>query len=148
MTGKGLRPHAEGAKRRAAPRSVEGDKRIQEERHVIALDLQIAFIHVRGERERIQFFRVQLRTRRIVDDLSVLFVAGTQNVFGAGDTTTFLTQSTGQLILKSGNTMAVYITSPTSVSINDIGTTIGITVFTAQAMYYQETNVRTTTVTI
>ena len=29
-------------------------------------------------------------------------------------------------------------------SVNDIGTTIGITVFTSQAMYYQETNVQTT----
>ena len=74
--------------------------------------------------------------------------AGTQNVFGAGDTTTKLVLSTGQLVLTSGSTMAVYITAPTSVSIQDIGTTIGMTVFTAQAMYYQETNVQTTAVTI
>ena len=80
-------------------------------------------------------------------ETAATLTAGTDNVF-TGDTTTFLTLSTGQLVLTSGSTMAVYITAPTSVSIQDIGTTIGITVFTAQAMYYQETNVQTTAVTI
>ena len=75
-------------------------------------------------------------------------VAKTQNVFGTGDTTTKLAISAGQLVLTSGSTMAVYITAPTSVSIQDVGTTIGMTVFTAQAMYYQETNVHTTSTTI
>jgi hypothetical protein len=74
-------------------------------------------------------------------------VAKTQNVF-TGDTTTKLAISAGQLVLTSGSTMAVYITAPTSVSIQDVGTTIGMTVFTAQAMYYQETNVKTTSTTI
>jgi len=46
------------------------------------------------------------------------------------------------LVLSSGSTMAVYLTTPDSVTINDIGLTIGLTVFTAQAMYYQETNVQ------
>ena len=48
------------------------------------------------------------------------------------------------LVLPSGNTTVVYISSPDSVSINDIGLTIGFTVFTAQAMYYKETNVQAT----
>jgi hypothetical protein len=48
----------------------------------------------------------------------------------------------GQLVLPSGDVMILYINSPNSVSINDIGTTIGFTVFTAQALYYQETNVQ------
>jgi hypothetical protein len=52
-----------------------------------------------------------------------------------------LAPAANQLILSSGGIMIVYITLPTSVSINDIGTTIGITIFTAQAMYYTETNV-------
>jgi type II secretory pathway component PulK len=63
--------------------------------------------------------------------------------------TNYLAQPTGNdLVLASGGTMAVYITGPDSVTINDIGTTIGITVFTAQAMYYQETNVQATTTTL
>jgi hypothetical protein len=58
-----------------------------------------------------------------------------------GGTGTFAI-STGELILNSGSSIAVYIHEPLGVSINDVGTTIGITVFTAQAMYYQETNVQ------
>ena len=53
-----------------------------------------------------------------------------------------LVVAAGQLVLPSGDVMVIYINSPQSVSINDIGTTIGITVFSAQAMYYQETNVQ------
>ena len=56
--------------------------------------------------------------------------------------TSSLVEATSQLILPSGSIMIIYINSPQSVSINDIGTTIGFTVFTAQAMYYQETNVQ------
>jgi hypothetical protein len=52
------------------------------------------------------------------------------------------------ITLASGGSLQVYITDPTSVSINDIGTTIGITVFTSNAMYYQETNVQATTVVL
>ena len=53
-----------------------------------------------------------------------------------------LVAATGQLVLPSGGIIVIYINSPQSVSVNDIGTTIGITVFSAQAMYYQETNVQ------
>ena len=69
------------------------------------------------------------------------------NVFGTGDTTTSLAlPATGAtaLVLTSGSTMAVYIADPTGIGVNDIGSTIGITVFTSQAMYYQEANVQTT----
>jgi hypothetical protein len=45
------------------------------------------------------------------------------------------------LVLPSGATMAIYITTPDSVTTNDIGLTIGMTVFTSQAMYYKEANV-------
>ncbi len=55
---------------------------------------------------------------------------------------TALTQPTGEITLQSGNTLIVYITSPDSITINDIGLTVGITVFTSQAMYYQECNVQ------
>jgi hypothetical protein len=53
-----------------------------------------------------------------------------------------LTQATGELTLQSGNTLIVYITTPDSVTINDIGLTVAVTVFTAQAIYYQECNVQ------
>jgi len=53
-----------------------------------------------------------------------------------------LATATGSLVLPSGSTMVIYISSPDSVTINDIGLTVAFTVFTSQAMYYKETNVQ------
>jgi hypothetical protein len=50
--------------------------------------------------------------------------------------------TSSDLTLKSGETMIIYITSPDSITINDIGLTVAVTVFTSQAMYYKETNVQ------
>ena len=49
--------------------------------------------------------------------------------------------ATQDLILKSGQTMIIYIATPDSISMNDIGLTAAITLFTAQAMYYKEMNI-------
>jgi hypothetical protein len=49
---------------------------------------------------------------------------------------------TGSIVLPSGSTVGVYIDSPDSVGLNDIGLTVAFTVFTSQAMYYKETNVQ------
>ena len=64
---------------------------------------------------------------------------------GFGATGDFLSV-TGPLTLASGKTIAVYIAgtatfSPGSVTVNDVGLTIAISVFTAQATYIKETNV-------
>jgi len=45
------------------------------------------------------------------------------------------------LVLTSGSTMAIYINSPDSINVNDIGLTVAITVFTSQAIHYKESNV-------
>jgi hypothetical protein len=37
--------------------------------------------------------------------------------------------------------MLMYIKTPDSISVNDIGLTVAITIFSSQAMYYRETNV-------
>jgi hypothetical protein len=47
----------------------------------------------------------------------------------------------GTLVLPSGQTVVVYLINPGTISVNDIGVTLAITVFTAQAIYYKETNV-------
>jgi len=71
---------------------------------------------------------------------------------GAGANTTLKNPSGGWLILqavsgnedltlKSGYSMILYMRNPDSLSLNDIGLTIGITVFTSNAQYYKETNV-------
>ncbi len=57
-------------------------------------------------------------------------------------TTDALTALSGATVFKSGTSMVVYIDSPDSITINDIGLTVGVTVFTSQAMYYQEANVQ------
>jgi hypothetical protein len=51
-------------------------------------------------------------------------------------------QSSTDLTLKSGYTMVMYIKHPDSVALNDVGTTVGITVFSANAQYYKEINVQ------
>jgi hypothetical protein len=52
-----------------------------------------------------------------------------------------LAATTMNLVLPSGETMVIYVDSPDSITINDIGLTVAFTVFTSQAMYYKETNV-------
>ena len=49
---------------------------------------------------------------------------------------------TGSIVLPSGSTVGVMMTTPDSVGLNDIGLTVAFTVFTSQAMYYKETNVQ------
>jgi hypothetical protein len=60
---------------------------------------------------------------------------------GGIDSATLAALSTDTLILTSGSTMAIYINSPDSITVNDIGLTVAITVFTSQAIHYQESNV-------
>ena len=57
-----------------------------------------------------------------------------------GATRTFQ-QANDDLTLKSGWTIVVYIMNPDSIALNDVGLTVGITIFTANAQYYKETNV-------
>jgi hypothetical protein len=59
------------------------------------------------------------------------------------DTTPYtFTVASNDLTLRSGYTMLLYIVNPDSVTINDIGLTCSITLYTAQAMYYREANVQ------
>jgi hypothetical protein len=82
-------------------------------------------------------------TQSISEDLSF---ADSADVVDGGDvpvgTSLTFADTTGDLTLPSGQTMIIYILSPDSISINDIGLTVAITVFTSQAMYYKETNVQ------
>ncbi|MGB8780007.1 MAG: type IV pilin [Candidatus Bathyarchaeia archaeon] len=75
---------------------------------------------------------------------STLIPAAFQN---AGNNLTF-TATTTSITLKSGSTIAVYLCAgttppfaPGSVTVNDVGLTIAISVFSAQATYIKETNV-------
>jgi len=50
-------------------------------------------------------------------------------------------QAADDLTLKSGWTMVIYVMNPDSVALNDVGVTVGITVFTSNAQYHKETNI-------
>lgn len=58
-----------------------------------------------------------------------------------GATAYSLVRASDDLILKSGRSMIIYIANPDTVSVNDIGVTVGFTVFTANAQYYKESNI-------
>ena len=50
------------------------------------------------------------------------------------------TVASNDIVLRSGYTMLIYVVNPDSITINDIGLTVSITLYTAQAMYYREAN--------
>ena len=110
-------------------------------------DIVLDKITVRGQESpwaNVYYWRTQTET--ITADLNVTateltgdpFVMSATFDYGPGD----FNQSTSDLTLKSGWTLVVYITSPDSVGLNDVGTTVGITVFTANAQHYKECNVQ------
>ena len=71
----------------------------------------------------------------------VLATANMSQMLGLdGDLT--LEAATTDITLQSGKTLIIFIASPDSITVNDIGLTVAITVFTSQAMYYKETNVQ------
>ena len=49
--------------------------------------------------------------------------------------------ASSDLALKSGYTMLMYIINPDSINVSDVGLTVGISLHSAQAVYYRETNV-------
>jgi hypothetical protein len=51
-------------------------------------------------------------------------------------------QANDDITLKSGYTMIMYVMNPGSVALNDVGTPVGISVFSANAQYYKESNVQ------
>jgi hypothetical protein len=59
-----------------------------------------------------------------------------------GTAITLKQDTTEQITLKSGNTIIIYIKTPDSIALNDVGVTVGITAFTANAQYYKEVNIQ------
>jgi hypothetical protein len=82
------------------------------------------------------------------DDLSLdlNYTAGTiinaTAVFGGLKGTPAAPNAGSNLVLPSGQTVVVYINNPDSITVNDVGLTVAMTVFSSQAMYYKETNVQ------
>ena len=111
-------------------------------------DVVINQIQVLGQPCTSVFYLMAVTTGQTPDNLNQGLAYATPNTgptlaaVTVGTFTNPLAASPGDLVLPSGDTMVVYILSPGSVSLNDIGLTVGLTVFTAQAMYYKETNVQ------
>ncbi|MGB9778152.1 MAG: hypothetical protein ACPLW8_02000, partial [Candidatus Bathyarchaeales archaeon] len=112
-------------------------------------DVVLDKITVRGQEcSWTSLFYWRDNTVTISNDLSVtpdrlpgITVANTTSITVQVSPRTF-TRATDDLTIRSGYTMVVYIDQPDSIALNDVGITVGITVFTSNAQYYKETNVQ------
>jgi hypothetical protein len=110
-------------------------------------DVVIDKITIRGQEcPWTNVFYWRTNTVTISSDLSV-----TPNELNVSESTASITvqgsprefnRASDDITLKSGYTMVVYIADPDSIALNDVGITVGITVFTSNAQYYKETNVQ------
>ena len=112
-------------------------------------DVVIDKITVRGQEcDWTNVYYWKTSTTTISADLNATTTELSGTTFNMSSTFTYTTENftraSTDLTLMSGYTMVLYIKSPDSISVNDIGTTVGITVFTANAQYYKETNVEST----
>ena len=108
-------------------------------------DVVLDKITVRGQECGWTSVFYNITTETINSDLS--FVANTDlsngvNITISGSNFTMVQGSaTYDITLPSGYTMIVYIKNPDHISVSDIGVTVGVNVFTANAQYYKEANV-------
>ena len=105
-------------------------------------DVVIQQIQVRGQTVAWTdtFYAFATTGDTLTTDLTYIATVSTSSTFGG--LATAPTAGTTELTLPASGTVVVYIISPDSVGLNDIGTTVGFTVFTSQAMYYKEANVQ------
>jgi hypothetical protein len=108
-------------------------------------DVVIDKISVRGQESAWTTVYYNKTTNTISNDLYYIVPNLNGTLLGQsvtlGATSYSLVQASNDLILRSGWSMIVYATNPDSISVNDIGVTVGFTVFTANAQYYKECNV-------
>ncbi|MGB9675910.1 MAG: hypothetical protein ACPL0C_01820 [Candidatus Bathyarchaeales archaeon] len=106
-------------------------------------DVVIDKITVRGQECTWSTVYYNKTTTTINDDLPFIADASLANNtdITIGTNSFKMVQASSDLILPSGTTMIVYIKNPDHISVSDIGVTVGVMVFTANAQYYKETNV-------
>ena len=111
-------------------------------------DVVISKLAVRGQDVNMATSAFYVMAVKSTDDLSkdLNYTANTvisaSSIFGGLKGTPAAPNAGSNLVLPSGQTLVIYINNPDSITVNDIGLTVAITVFTSQAMYYQETNVQ------
>ena len=107
-------------------------------------DVVISKVSVRGQQSLWAdvFYANAVQADDLTTDLSyVTTPVAAGNNLGLADTAH---QATRNLILPSGSTMVIYVNSPDSIGLNDIGLTVSISLHSAQAVYYCETNIQAT----
>jgi len=107
-------------------------------------DVVLDKISVRGQESpwnNVYYWRTNNVT--VSDDLEVTSTSITGASFDitVQNATRTFQRTNDDLTLKSGWTIVIYIMNPDSVALNDVGITVGITVFTSNAQYYKETNI-------
>ena len=103
-------------------------------------DVVIDKLTVRGQEVAWANVFYNTTTSSVSADLAFSTTLTNNGAITVGESFTFV-QAATDLTLESGKTMIIYIDEPDSITVNDIGLTVAITVFTSQAMYYKETNV-------
>jgi len=110
-------------------------------------DQQAAFVIVNiGGRDTL-IDKIQVRGQYIAWNASEIFynrttTAPTLDLTFQNDPSTALDNGAGDdLSLKSGECLVMYLINPGTISVEDVGTTCSITVFTASAQYKVEVNV-------
>src|SRR5665647_170319 len=98
-------------------------------------DVVIDKLAVRGQEVAWGNVFVNTTTDSVSADLPYISSLTEDSEVTLGSTAYALDATLTDLTLQSGATMIIYITSPDSITINDIGLTVAMTVFTSQAMY-------------
>jgi hypothetical protein len=110
-------------------------------------DVVIDKITVRGQNVPWHSVSYYSGSFEMTDDLPPLYAIGegcpTPIPNGLGSYYDF-SVATKELALTSGNSIIIYIDEPDSINVDDVGLTLSFSIFTAQAMYYKETNVQGT----
>jgi hypothetical protein len=107
-------------------------------------DAVLDIISVRGQEcswNNVYYWRTNNVT--ISDDLRVTptSISGASFDITVQNSARTFVESDNDLTLKSGWAIVIYVMNPDSVGLNDVGTPVGITIFTANAQYQKTANV-------
>jgi hypothetical protein len=107
-------------------------------------DVVIDKITARGQEKVWTDVYYNITSGSISADLEYSSALTDDGIIAVGGANYTFTQGTAgkDITLKSGATMIIYIDQPDSIALNDVGTTVGLTVFSANAQYYKEANVQ------
>jgi hypothetical protein len=105
-------------------------------------DLSINMISVRGQECPWSNVFYNKTEDMIDDDLPFNSTLSQGGKIWVGSTGYTFNQASESLALDRGSNMIIYIAHPNHIAVSDIGVTIGITIFTDLAQYYNECNVQ------